>query len=142
MATRDLVNNISLVLSVPPVLATASTTTGAVAVDTQGYESATFVFNTGAVSGACTVDLSLVECATVNGTYTAVATSDIIGGAYPATNTGTANVTNAIGYKGSKRFLKAQVALGGTVSTGASVGAVAVLSHARHLGGAMTTLVI
>lgn len=140
MASRDLVNEISVQECIPPLLATASTTTGATAVDTQGYEGVTVVFNAGAVSAACTVTLSLVECATSGGTYTAVALGDIIGGALPAVNTGTANQVYAVGYRGSQRFIKGQIALGGTVSTGADVSCSVILSHGRHLGGSMNTL--
>jgi hypothetical protein len=140
MPSRDLVNNISSLTSIPPVLSTTSTTNAAIGVDDVNFESVTALFNTGAVSALCVVTLSLVECDTLAGTYTSVALTDIIGGAYPAPFTGVSNQVYEIGYVGAKRYVKAQIALSGTIGTGAEIGCIIVLSHARSSGGVMNTL--
>lgn len=149
MASRDLINSLTLVPSIPPILATASTTAAAVAIDTAEYESLMVVFDVGVIDTACTVALSLVECATLSGSYTAVAVGDLIvplgTSASNQANPATLVLANsngnpvAIGYRGALRYVKPQITLAGTVGTGAAVGAIGVLGNGRHQGGAMLT---
>jgi len=96
----DLKNNIKVVPSILPQAATGDVTGSAV--DTKGFFSATLEFTatTALVGGT----VKLTECATSGGTYTDVASDDIIG-----TNDVAAveDDTVTIGYVGSLRYLKA-----------------------------------
>lgn len=140
--TKDLVNNIAPVKGIAPATKT-STTLGSVC-DTRGFESviaAVFVGTYGDVqSGSVYMEAELQESAD-NVTYTAVADTDLLfptNAISPTTNafaarTGTATGTffqskttaaadpaglYQVGYRGSKRYLKINMRLTGSHSTG------------------------
>lgn len=99
MSAYDLVNNVKVVF--------ATADDGAV-VDTLGFESLTVA----AASGT----ISLTECDTAAGTFTAVADEDLI----KPEKTAASGAAVKVGYRGHKQFVKI------------AKGAVAILGNARH----------
>lgn len=109
-----------------------------IAVDLQGYEGATFVFQSGAMGAvAATYTWKLTECDTVGGGYTDVAAADMAQGVqtvvFDQAVGGDANAAKKLGYIGKKRYVKVYC----TEATGGAptsiIGASAVLNVARHL---------
>lgn len=107
---RDLKNNLDGVNSLAPDTYTASSNGSGV--DLQGYSGAMVVFHAGTAdtgSGNETYTPS-VEESDDNSTFTAVAASDLEGTLANLT----ANSVQRAGYKGSKRYVRAVLTLGGT----------------------------
>lgn len=129
---NDLVNNVKVVPAiVPGTYKSAADPTG-VAVDLQGFESATLVIQAATVTDAQTLT---VEESDDNSTYTTVADDDFVGGktagdAFKAVAAAEDDVCRKVGYKGTKRYLK--VGSTGAGATGAVYGVIAVLGHPRH----------
>ena len=98
MSAYDLVNNVKVVF--------ATADDGAV-VDTLGFESLTVAASSGTIS--------LTECDTATGTFTAVADEDLI-----KPKTAATGAAVKVGYRGHKQFVKI------------AKGAVAILGNARH----------
>lgn len=113
-----------------PVAITGDTTSGAC--DLQGFASATFYVYFGADTtppdGSNYWACKLTECDTSGGSYTDVAAADVIGStanAFGVVNSGSEDeAVYALGYKGSKRYVKVVVDETGTVSTTVAVFAV------------------
>ncbi len=129
---RDLYNNITVTQVVAPAVATATVTSSAI--DLQGSNRAVVVFNIGAsgdtLSGSVYWTLSMTECDTSNGTYTAVDVADLHNSAATIVIDSNSEDETAVkfGYKGSKRYLKAVATKTGTHSNGTPIGIVSVLS--------------
>lgn len=122
---KDLYSDIGVVAAVVPATLTATNTSAAI--DLQGYDSATVIIQTGAIGGSGNFTPSLVECATSGGTYTAVATTDLIGS---FTDPLAASSVYKIGYRGNKRYIKTVL----TLNSGTNIvaGVVVVKSHAAN----------
>lgn len=103
-------------------LATA-TVTGS-AVDLDGANAAVAVFNIGSslddITSANLFEVGLTECATSGGSYTAVSSADLIA---PAGGLAISGGVAALGYIGSKRYIKPVITLNGTHTSGAYVAA-------------------
>lgn len=98
----------------------AATTKGT-AVDLQGFNSATLVINSGAITGAGLYDVKLQESdTTTDGDFTDVAAKNLLG-ALPAALAATSAYKQ--GYKGTKRYIRAVI----TKQSGTSVFASAVI---------------
>lgn len=98
-------------------------TSASIAIDTLGFGELCFVYQFGTTTTGTsgTVVLSLSECATVGGSYTAIS------GATTATLVPDSGGLNAKRYcialkslVGRKRFIKADITIGGTAATGAT----------------------
>lgn len=129
MAMKDLHNNINELIAVNTTTVSTDTTTVGNAIDMQGYESIEFMLVMGAQTDG---DFSMVltECATSNGSYTAVDDADLLG-TEPAFTTDTdQNKIASVGYIGSLRFLKMTVVSANTATTGATFTGVAIQGHA------------
>lgn len=140
MATRDLYNDIKTTSILAPINTSATVTSSAV--DIQGYEGEAIAFAMGlsgdTLNGSNFWTLSLTECATVGGSYTAVAATDVIvdGGTLGTTSTYAVNKTGGgvnsdsqvvkFGYRGGLRFVKAVATKTGTMSVGTPIGIVAI----------------
>ena len=98
---KDLHSKIGVVQALAPVVVAATATSSAI--DMQGFNSAVVVVNSGAIVGSGDYTVSLTECDTSDGTYTAVAAGDLIG-TFPA-SLEAASVAK-VGYIGTKRYLK------------------------------------
>lgn len=130
MAEFDLSSAIKSVVGLIPVSSTTNATLTGPAVDTLGYESVTCILAIGAIASG-SVSFTLTECATVGGTYTAVAADDIIGGTAGASAVLSATTTTAqLGYRGKKQFIK--MVMAGTYTTTLSAGTV-ILSNPKRM---------
>jgi hypothetical protein len=110
---RDLRSNIDAKESVRPQVATA--TVAGQTVDTRGYSSASLHLQTGAVAGAADFTAALQESDESASGFTDVAADDLIGaGTVPATLA--ANSVYRVGYKGNKRYLRANLTHNGGTS--------------------------
>src|SRR3982751_1168965 len=91
MASRDLVHNLKPTSMLAPVVRTSTVLSSAI--DTQGFESVIIAFHIGAFGDAASAtvffEAELQECATVGGTYTAVADTDLLFPGTGAARTGT-----------------------------------------------------
>lgn len=126
---KDLHSNIKVVHCITPA---AVGTTGAANgttsshLDRQGYESVEFVFSSGTTgTTGDTITPVVFECATTGGTFTSVASADLIGAETALTLT--AAKTGKVGYRGNKRYLKLRLYGVGTAT--AIVSATAVMGH-------------
>lgn len=125
MSAYDLVNNIKVVNAVNSDALTDDSSESA-AIDTAGFESVTVVAQMSAfTSGAGKISIS--ECDTSNGSFTAVAESDLINA---PERMAVAGAVSKVGYRGHKQFIKVKIAKDSTIS--ATVGAVVILGNARH----------
>ena len=125
MSAYDLVNNIKVVNAVNSVALTDDSDESA-AIDTAGFESVTVVAQMAAfTSGAGRISIS--ECDTSNGSFTAVAESDLINAPENMAATG---AVSKVGYRGHKQFIKVKIAKDSAIS--ATVGAVVILGHPHH----------
>lgn len=121
-------NNISILHAITPA---AVGTTGIAggklssALDRRGFNSVEFIYSSGAsASVADTITPVIYEGDTTNGSFTSVATADLLG--TEAALTLTAAKTGRVGYNGNKRYLK--IRLYGTGTATAVVAASAILS--------------
>lgn len=125
MSAYDLVNNIKVVNAVNSAALTADSDESA-AIDTAGFESVTVIAQMSAfTSGAGKISIS--ECDTSNGSFTAVAESDLINA---PENMATAGAVSKVGYRGHKQFIKVKIVKDSAIS--ATVGAVVILGHPHH----------
>lgn len=130
MTTKDLKSNVDAVQSLTPAVRTvAANGTG---VDLRGYESAMVVFSLGAFTdGEFTPGVE--ESDSLGSGYTAVAAGDLAGTLTPIGSVAGQNAIQRVGYKGTKRFIRAVVAeeASPTPSTGLEIGA-NVLRNSAH----------
>lgn len=119
---KDLYSNFAAVQA----LASASTSAagdGAV-IDMKGFQSALFLVNAGAITGAGDFSFKLQESDQSGSGFTDVAAADVIGAA-PATMA--ASTAYKLGYRGKKRYIRLSVTKAG--GTSIQMGAVAILGH-------------
>ena len=123
---KDLKSEIGLCPIIDPVAYTATATSDLV--DLKGYESCTVVVNVGAgtFNGTDKITITLEESdSTATGTFTTVAAANLIGSWAVVNGTAaTANSVQKVGYRGSKRYVRAVLTEAGTVSTVVAVNAI------------------
>lgn len=134
MATCDLMTSIKPVVAIAPAVVTDGTAQVSDAIDTQGFESATFVIALGTLADADAVwgvTIKHGDTAT-QGDHTAVDDADLIGTEALAGFTFAADgATRMIGYSGSKRYISIEID-DTTANTGnAPMAAIAILGHAQ-----------
>lgn len=124
---RDMHNNISILTAIAPQAVGTSGIAGgklSSALDRRGFESVEFVYMSGAsASVADTITPVVYEGDTTGGSFTSVATADLLG--TEAALTLTAAKSGRVGYNGNKRYLKLR--LYGTGTATAIVAATAIL---------------
>lgn len=114
---KDLFSKLGVVQALLPQVLSA-TATGA-ALDLQGFNSAAFVINTGAIVGAGDFTTTIEESDTeTSGDFTPVAAADLLG-SLPATLA--ANSVYKIGYVGAKRYVRHVTTLNGGTSIAAGI---------------------
>lgn len=102
---------------------TSNSTVAGNSIDTKGFESLTFLYEVGArTDGTFTV---LIQDSDDDSTFADVVDNFLIG-TESAINT--ANTIKKIGYVGKKRYVKLSI-IASAVTSGATVGATAILSH-------------
>lgn len=131
MSAYDLVNNIKVVNAVNSAALTDDSSESAAiesaAIDTAGFESVTVIAQM-SVSGAGKISIS--ECDTSNGSFTAVAESDLINA---PESMAAAGAVSKVGYRGHKQFIKVKIVKDSAISAiSATVGAMVILGNARH----------
>lgn len=117
---RDMKNNMDAVNSLAPAAYTASSNGSGV--DLQGYDAAMVVFSSGAADFVDTDEVYTpsVEESDDNVNYTGVAAGDLEG-----TLAGlSANSVQRVGYKGSKRYIRAVLTIAGTTPSVQAAGIV------------------
>lgn len=123
----DQIKELQIVSSIDAALVAAAGTTTGDPVDCSGFRSATAFLSVGTVTDGTHV-ITLQESDASGSGFADVATADLVGGAQfvaPVSDT-----DQAIGYQGSKRYLKVKdVVTGG--ATGAQLAAVIILGRPR-----------
>lgn len=120
---KDGISGIGLAAALAP--ADYAATTKGSAIDLQGFNSATLVVNSGAITGAGLYDVKMQESdTTTDGDFTDVAAGDLLG-VLPAALAATSVYKQ--GYKGAKRYIRVVI----TKQSGTSIvaGAVVVRGH-------------
>lgn len=120
---KDLASRISINQSVAPAAYTADAAGNGV--DLQGFDAACIVFDPGAITDG--THTPKVQESDDNATFTDVAAADLHG---TLVDLG-ANTPQKIGYKGTRRYLRAFVTVAGA-TTGGIYGAQVILGHAEN----------
>ena len=126
MARRDLHHNFHVVNANPPSVHAASTDVPGTAVDLQGYDACEFVISGGALHGndraTDQVTVVIQERHLSTGTWTTVADIDLIGSqAGAALEQDPNNSIKKVGYIGSRRYVRINVANAAGGTSAASV---------------------
>lgn len=119
MATKDQKTLVKPVSALNPTTIASDTTTNGIIIDTKGFQSLTFILQSGAIA-AGTATPTLEEDDVVGfGSATTVATGDLLGTIADATFADTDDdAVKWIGYRGKKRFVRLSiVTTGSTTST-------------------------
>lgn len=130
---RDLVHAIRSRSVVTP--ATLSATANGATVDRLGFESVTFLVQTGpgGITFTSTNRLSFaVEESDDGTTWSTPAVGSVIGDPALYTAAKAAATVDRIGYVGGKRYVRCNPTFGGTHGSGTAIGITAVLSHASE----------
>lgn len=131
MAYKDLYHNIAVVHLMDPANIDDNDDETTKILDTAGFGSAVLSVSVGALTGATTSHSllpTLQESATTVGTdFKDVASTDIIGAFTLMDSTSEDQVTQVVGYKGSKRYLRVKMDFTGTDITAAYVSCVGIL---------------
>lgn len=123
---KDTASQFNFATSLAPA---AHTTSGnGTAVDLTGYNSATFVVDAGAwTDGTHTLKAQESDD---NSTWTDVAAEDLNGSFTAITSSGTATKWYKVGYKGTKKWVRAVTTVTGSPATGAVYGVGVMRGHA------------
>lgn len=131
MASKDLFNNVKVVPALDIAAISSNTTTAGDVIDTQGFESVTFVLKMGALTdGDYTILIEDADESAFNVTNAAVADAYLLGteaGASTTADTEDHDVTK-VGYIGGKRYVRMSI-VSTNVSSGATMGGVCILGH-------------
>jgi hypothetical protein len=123
MSTRDLVNRVSPAQSLKAQVVTAAVNGSGV--DLQGFDSAVFVVDAGAITGTTPTITPRAEESDDNATFTPIAATDLDGGLLVNIATGADNVIQKRGYLGAKRYVRLAIsAVGGTTPSAPICGSV------------------
>lgn len=125
MNDHDLKNSTTVKHALGPVAIGANATVTGKIIDRLGYGGVNFVFGYGAIVTTGTIVTARLMEGDVTGTLTSVADADLIGteaaASRPAgaTTSGTgSNFRKQLGYRGGKRYLRADIIKTGTTSVG------------------------
>jgi hypothetical protein len=134
MASKDLYNSIHVVPAIAPITITDGTALVGLSIDTAGYESVTFVIQTGILADADATWVPVVKDGDVStqNTHTAVADTFLLGTeAAAGWAFGDDGECRKIGYVGGKRYVSLEID-DVTANTGsAPLSAVCILANAR-----------
>jgi hypothetical protein len=127
MAQFDTASVIAPSVGLNTAAITSNTTTNGVIIDTQGYNSLTYLLNVGArTDGTFTPSIQHGDAANLSDAATV--TADDLVGTYAGAAISAAQTVKKIGYVGNKRYVRLQV-VSTSVSSGATVGATALLGE-------------
>jgi len=136
---QDIFNEVKIVPMYFPILVAPTIGLDSDACGVAGYEAAMFTIYVGAsgdtISGALYLKAELIECATVGGTYTVVADTDIIGADTNdfalVDDPGDEELVYSLGYKGTLPFVKIRTTVVGTMTNGIDTAMWATLGYPR-----------
>jgi hypothetical protein len=134
MASRDLMNDINPIIAIAPIAVADDATQKSAAIDTKGYESATFALQTGVLVDAdATWTVVVKDGDTETQTdHVAVADTFLIGTeALMAFDFADDSITKKIGYVGGKRYISIEI-VNGTTNASAAPMAVLCILGAPH----------
>jgi hypothetical protein len=136
MASRDFHHGFTPQPALNPQAISSNTAVNGATIDTAGYESLEFVLQSATLTdGTYTPSLTAGDAANLSD-GAAVAAADLLGTIAGATFAATDdNAVKKIGYRGSKRYVRLTVTTTG-VTTGGTIGAVALLGDPRNLPAA------
>lgn len=121
---RDMVNNVGIALAISPAVQAATIKGNAIPL--AGFNSVTFVVNTGAIASAGDFTVTVQESdTTTDGDFANVAAASLIGSTLPATLT--ADGSFKVGYIGGKPYARVVATKNG--GTSIALGAIAILGH-------------
>lgn len=123
---RDQRSDLSIVQSLAPAARTEDA--DGTGVDLLGFEAATIEFSFGAWTDG--VHTGVVEESDDDSTYTAVASTDLIGNLPIVDAADEDNTVHTVGYRGGKRYVRAGFTVA-TATTGAVTAANVIRGHAR-----------
>jgi hypothetical protein len=112
MASKDQFNNLHPVIAIAPITITDGTALVSGAIDTQGYESVTFIISTGTLADADATWLPVVKDGdtSTQGAHTAVADAFLLGTeAAAGWAFGDDGECRKIGYIGNKRYVSIEI---------------------------------
>lgn len=124
----DMHNNVFIAMARNTAAISSNTTTAGIIIDTQGYESLEFIVFSGARTDGSYLPLIEESDASDLSGSNAVDDEDLLGTEVAAT-IAAANTVKRIGYRGGKRYVRLSL-VSTSVTTGATLGAVAVLGKA------------
>jgi len=129
---RDLLHSLVSQLAKAAAAISSNTTTNGLVIDLQGYEAARIDIASATLTDG-TYTCSLQEGTASDGSDMAdVAAAQQLGSAvFAATDD---NTVKSLSYLGSKRYIRVKIVSTG-VTTGGTLGAIAVLGRQRHTGG-------
>jgi len=130
MNQKDLHHNLSLSLGLETQTIDSDTDTDGEIIDTQGFESHEFVFQTGDITDGDFECLLLESDDDAMAGATEVAAADLIGDA-PTFDDTEGQTVKSVGYKGSKRYVQPRVTTTNTTDGGV-IGALAIQGSARN----------
>lgn len=133
---RNLSEAVSVASTINPILGNNTTEGTGTAVDTKGYDSATAIFHFGisgdTLSGTVYVTPTLQESDTTTANdFTNVAAADLVGSLTVIDDAAEDPATMVVGYRGTKRYLRALVTFTGTHTAGIPISAVIVRGHPK-----------
>lgn len=134
---KDLYHNNLAVKSILSILGNNTGEGTGIAVDLQGFEGALAIFNIGqsgdTLSGSVYITVSLQESENGSTGWASPAAADVEGvNDVVIDDPAEDEIIIQIGYKGSKRYLRAYIAFDGTHTNGIPIGAVIVKGFPRH----------
>lgn len=135
MAKFDLVNSVHPVVALAPVVVTDGTAQVSAVIDTQGFQSCTFLIALGTLADADATWAVTVKEGDDNtqGNHTAVADADLIGTEALAGFTfGDDGECRKIGYKGAKRYVSIEIDDVTANSGNAPMCVIALLGHPAY----------
>ena len=131
MVNRNISQNIDTVVALKPQTISTSTTTSGPAIDLRGYDSAMIHFIGNITDGTYTPLIEESATGSFGGEENAVADADLEGTeAAAALSTDTDKVVDSkIGYKGTKRYIRARLVSTSVATTGGILAASAILGN-------------
>lgn len=130
---RDMYSNLAIANAITPQAVGTTGIAGgrlSAVIDRRGYESVTFAYKSGtSASAADTITPVIYEGDATGGSFTSVASADLLGTEAPITLSAAA--TRKVGYSGNKRYLR--IRLFGTGTATAIVSADVILSNASRV---------
>lgn len=127
---KDLYNNLAIVQALAPV-AVAADNTGS-AIDLAGYDSALIILSVGTVTdGTYAIEIQESDTTTA-GDFAAVDAADLIGTEKTGITTTNDETYYAVGYKGSKRYIRYVITETSAGSTGGVMSVVVIKGNPAH----------